>query len=96
MALDASEAALQELHRRRWRIAIGLTMAMIALYFGFILLVAFNKPLLGRLISPGLSFGVLLGAMVIVISWILTWIYVRWANEHYDKALHDLRTGSHQ
>lgn len=66
---------------------------MIAIYFGFILLVAFNKPLLGRLISPGLSLGVLLGALVIVLSWILTWIYVRWANVHYDKALDELRSG---
>ena len=73
--------------------AIGLTIAMIALYFGFILLVAYNKPLLGRLIAPGLSVGVLFGALVIVLSWILTWIYVRWANTHYDKALHDLRSG---
>ena len=69
---------------------------MIAIYFGFILLVAFNKPLLGRLISPGLSLGVLLGALVIVLSWILTWIYVRWANTHYDKALHAVREGSRE
>ena len=73
--------------------AITLTIAMIAIYFGFILLVAFNKPLLGRLVSPGLSLGVLLGACVIVFSWILTWIYVRWANRHYDTALRDLRSG---
>ena len=76
--------------------AITLTIVMIGLYFGFILLVAFNKPLLGRLISPGLSVGVLLGALVIVFSWILTWIYVRWANRYYDKALHELRSGMRQ
>ena len=69
---------------------------MIALYFGFILLVAFNKPLLGTLISPGLSLGVLLGALVIVLSWILTWVYVHWANKHYDKALRDVRAGQRQ
>lgn len=74
--------------------AITLTIAMIAIYFGFILLVAFNKPLLGRLVLPGLSLGVLLGACVIVFSWILTWIYVRWANRHYDPALRDLRSGA--
>ena len=79
------------LARRRWRIAIALTCAMVALYFGFILLVAFNKPLLGRLISPGLSVGVLFGALVIVISWILTWIYVRWANTHYDREVSRIR-----
>lgn len=91
-----SDAAFQDLARRRWRMAITLTVAMIALYFGFILLVAFNKPLLGRLVSPGLSVGVLFGALVIVLSWILTWVYVRWANKHYDTALRDLRAGMRQ
>jgi uncharacterized membrane protein (DUF485 family) len=94
--MTGPDAALQDLASRRWRIAIVLTMAMVAIYFGFILLVAFDKPLLGRLVTPGLSLGVLLGALVIVLSWILTWIYVRWANTHYDKALHELRTGSRQ
>lgn len=60
---------------------------MIALYFGFILLIAYNKPFLGRKILPGLSIGIVLGALVIVGSWTLTWIYVRWANTHYDAEL---------
>ena len=94
--MTSPDFALQELARRHWRIAITLTLAMVALYFGFILLVAFNKPLLGRLITPGLSLGVLFGALVIVLSWILTWIYVRWANTHYDKALDELRSGAKQ
>lgn len=87
------DPTLQDLARRRWRIAIVLTMLMVAIYFGFILLVAYNKPLLGRLVVPGLSLGVLLGALVIVSSWVLTWAYVRWANTHYDRALDDLRAG---
>jgi uncharacterized membrane protein (DUF485 family) len=75
----------------RWRIAIGLTAAMIVLYFGFILLIAYAKPLLARRIVPGLSLGILLGALVILASWLLTWVYVRWANQHYDSALDRLR-----
>ena len=94
--MDSSEVAFQDVTRRRWRIAIVLTCAMVAMYFGFILLVAFDKPLLGRLVSPGLSLGVLLGALVIVVSWIMTWIYVRWANTHYDRVMHDLRAGTRQ
>jgi uncharacterized membrane protein (DUF485 family) len=94
--MDSSEVAFQDVARRRWRIAIVLTLAMVAMYFGFILLVAFDKPLLGRLVSPGLSLGMLLGALVIVVSWIMTWIYVRWANTHYDRVLHDLRAGTRQ
>jgi uncharacterized membrane protein (DUF485 family) len=76
----------------RWRIAIILTIAMMVLYFGFILLVAFNKPLLGREITPGLSLGILLGALVIAASWLLIWIYTRWANTHYDAAVARFRS----
>jgi uncharacterized membrane protein (DUF485 family) len=75
----------------RWRIAISLTALMVAIYFGFILLIAYNKPLMGRLLTRGLSVGVLLGALVIVSSWVLTWIYVRWANTHYDAGLAEVR-----
>jgi uncharacterized membrane protein (DUF485 family) len=75
----------------RWRIAVSLTIAMMGVYFGFILLVAFNKPLLGTTVVPGLSLGMLLGALVIVVAWVLTWVYIRWANAHYDASLDGLR-----
>ena len=75
----------------RWRIALSLTVAMMAVYFGFILLVAFDKPLLGSTIAPGLSLGMVLGVLVIVTAWVLTWVYVRWANTHYDSRLGGLR-----
>jgi uncharacterized membrane protein (DUF485 family) len=64
---------------------------MMVTYFGFILLVAFNKPLLATLVMPGLSLGILLGALTIVVAWVLTWIYIRWANTHYDSSLRGLR-----
>ena len=82
---------LKALDDARWRIAIALTIAMMVLYFGFILLVAYAKPLLGRLVVPGLSLGMLLGALVIVAAWVLIWIYVRWANTHYDAAIDAFR-----
>ncbi len=92
MTHDASpRTTVASLTAARWRIAIMLTIAMMVLYFGFILLVAFNKPLLGREITPGLSLGILLGALVIVASWLLIWIYTRWANTHYDAGVAQLR-----
>ena len=94
--MSSPEAAFQDIVRRRWRMATLLTLAMVAIYFGFILLVAFDKPLLGRLVVPGLSLGILLGALVIVGAWILTWIYIRWTNKHYDRALHELRAEARQ
>ncbi len=84
------EARLRRLASRRDRFAALLTAAIVVIYFGFILLIAFNKPLLGRLIVPGLSVGILMGALVIVSSWVLTWVYVRWANTEYDPELREL------
>ena len=71
--------------------AVTLTGCMMAVYFGFILLVAFNKPLLGMRVATGLSLGMLMGASVILVAWVLTWVYVRWANKHYDAGRAALR-----
>ncbi|HEY6547212.1 MAG TPA: DUF485 domain-containing protein [Vicinamibacteria bacterium] len=89
--MSDSQRALEALSQAQWRLALRLTAAMMAVYFGFILLVAWNKPLLGRLVVPGLSLGTLLGALVIVTAWLLIWIYVTWANGHYDTTVKTLR-----
>ncbi len=75
---------LRAVARTRWRLAGALTAAMVATYFGFLALVAWAPRLLARRLAPGLSRGVLLGALVIVVAWLLTWVYVRWANRVYD------------
>lgn len=82
--------ALQALAAKRWRVSLILSGAMMLIYFGFILLIAFNKPLLGSLVAPGLSLGILLGALVIISAWILIFIYVRWANNNYDEKIAQL------
>ena len=64
---------------------------MIAVYFGFILTVAYNPQLLGSQIQRGLSLGIVLGALVIVVAWFLTYAYVTWANRVYDPGLALLR-----
>jgi uncharacterized membrane protein (DUF485 family) len=92
MALDpTTRSRLTAVSAARWRVAVSLTAAMMVVYFGFILLVAFRKPLLGTQVVPGLSLGMLLGAAVILVAWLLTFIYVRWANRHYEAALRELR-----
>jgi len=82
---------LARIAARRLRYALSLTAVTMTVYFGFILLVAFDKPLLGRLVSPGLSVGIVLGALVILASWLLTFVYVRWANGVYDTELAAVR-----
>ncbi|MBZ4422112.1 DUF485 domain-containing protein [Myxococcus sp. RHSTA-1-4] len=93
MSANSKEEALEALAASRWRVAAVLTVATLVAYLGFILLVAFNKPLMGQQITPGLSVGILLGALVILTAWGLTGIYIVWANGKYDRALHQLRGG---
>jgi uncharacterized membrane protein (DUF485 family) len=81
---SATPEAVRELDSARWRVALGLTAVMVVVYFGFILLVAYGRALLAVQVVPGLTLGILLGALVIVVSWLLTWVYVRWAAIHYD------------
>ena len=87
----AQIAATRTLARTRWRVAAALTLLMIGVYFGFILLVAYRPAMLGGLVSDGLSLGIVLGALVIVAAWVLTLLYVQWANRIYDPALAALR-----
>jgi uncharacterized membrane protein (DUF485 family) len=89
--MDERKEALEKITKERWRIAVILSACMLIIYFGFVLLIAFNKPLLGTILTPGLSLGILLGALVIVAAWVLTLVYVRWANRVYDEKIAKLR-----
>lgn len=78
--------AYQELVRKRTSFGVILSIIMLVIYFGFVLLVAFNKQLLATPIAAGAvtTVGIPLGLFVIVSAFILTGIYVRRANSEFD------------
>ena len=62
-----------------------LTLAMMVVYYGFILLVAFNKPFLATRLGAGvMTYAIPIGFGVIVFTVVITAIYVRRANSEYD------------
>jgi uncharacterized membrane protein (DUF485 family) len=64
---------------------LWLTLAMMVVYYGFILLVAFNKQLLSTRIGDGvMTLGMPIGLGVIVFTVVITAIYVRRANSEFD------------
>lgn len=89
--MHPSEIRLRTLAAARRRVALVLTGIVMLVYFGFISLIAWNKPLLATELTPGLTLGILLGALVIVTCWLQTWVYARWANRKYDPALEEIR-----
>ena len=67
-----------------------LTLSLFVLYYGFILLVGLNPALLARRIGS-VTIGIPLAAAVILGAWVLTAIYIVWANRHHDPAVRSLR-----
>lgn len=85
--------ASPDFHRlvaRRWRVSAVLTLCLFVLYYGFILLVALNKAFLATRVGS-VTIGIPLAASVILGAWLLTAIYVVWANRSHDPAVDALR-----
>ncbi|MFA5354530.1 MAG: DUF485 domain-containing protein [Thermodesulfovibrionales bacterium] len=72
-------------------ISLVLTILELALYFGFVSLIAFNKPFLGTKITSTITIGIPIAVGTILLSWIFTGIYVRWANNKYDVLVKKVR-----
>jgi uncharacterized membrane protein (DUF485 family) len=84
----------QQLKARRSRFGWLLAVAMLIVYYGFILLVAFNKPLLATRLGEGVTtIGMPLGLGVIVFTVVITGIYVRRANREYDDLTEQITRG---
>lgn len=69
-----------------------MSILMLVAYFGYILLIAFDKQLLAQKMGAGMvtSIGIPMGVGVIVFTIILTWIYVRRANSDFDDRTADI------
>jgi uncharacterized membrane protein (DUF485 family) len=81
----------RQLVARRWRVSIALTIALFVTYYGYILLVALDRAFLARKVGEVTTLGIPLGIAVILVSWVLTAIYVVWANRSYDVEVARLR-----
>lgn len=81
----ASHPQYLELKSRRSRFGWWLTAAMMVVYYGFIVLVAFYKPLVSQRLGDGvMTLGIPLGFGVIVFTVIITAYYVQRANREFD------------
>ena len=64
--------------------SLVLSALLFVLYYGYIILIAANRALLSRRIGEATTLGIPLGAAVIAGAWLLTAVYVVWANRYYD------------
>lgn len=75
----------QELKSRRSRLGWILTILMLLVYYGFIVLVAFDKEALAARMGAGVTtWGMPIGLFVILFTVAITVYYVRKANSEFD------------
>ena len=85
VARIAAHPQYMQLKRRRNRFGWSLALLMLVVYYGFVLLVAFDKELLARRIGDGvMTLGMPIGFGVIVFTVAITAYYVRRANAQFD------------
>ena len=75
----------KELVRRRNTLGWSLSILMLIIYFGFILLIAYDPTFMGRKLGAGVTtIGIPIGIFVIISAFVLTGIYVVKANAEFD------------
>jgi len=76
----------QELVSKRTRFATILAAIVLSMFYGFVMVVAFNPAALGQPVSEGsmLTVGVALELFMFIFFWVLTAVYVNRANTEFD------------
>jgi uncharacterized membrane protein (DUF485 family) len=82
----------QELVRKRGRFAWTMAAIVLILFYGFVLMVAYQPALLGQPLFDGgmLTVGVAAELFLFVLFWVLSFVYVRRANGEFDNLTQEI------
>lgn len=83
--------AFRKLVANRWYISLAFTFTMLIIYIGFLLVVAYNKESLKTPVGDSLNLAIVVGLGIIIFSWLITGVYVYWANNYYDAAVTEIK-----
>ncbi|MDD3552991.1 MAG: DUF485 domain-containing protein [Deltaproteobacteria bacterium] len=87
--LDSKD--FKQLMSKRATVSTILMVLLFAIYYGYIFLIGLNKQFLTQKIGEVTPLGIPLGVAVILAAWVLTVIYVVWANATYDPEVKRLK-----
>lgn len=87
--VESSE--FKALVRKRWTVSAVMLVLLFVSYYGYILLIAADKPLVSTKIGAVTTLAIPLGILSIVAAWVLTGVYVAWANKAYDPEVERLK-----
>ena len=81
----------QQLVKTRSAFAWKLSIAMLVVYYAFILTIAFSPATLGASMGGIITVGIPVGVGIIVFAFILTGIYVKRANTEFDELTQQIK-----
>lgn len=83
--------AFKKLVKNRWNISLTFTFLMLFVYIGFLMVVAYQKETLKMPIGESLNLAIIVGIGIIIFSWLITGVYVYWANNYYDADVKEIK-----
>ena len=87
-----SNPKYQELVSKRSSFSLKLSIFVLAMFYAYILVIAFNKDLLATKLGDGvMTVEFPIGAAIIVISFMTTLIYVRRANSEFEDLTNQIK-----
>lgn len=81
----------QELVQKRESFAWKLSIAMLIVYYTFILIIAFSPETFAIKVSGVITLGIPIGIFVILFAFVVTGIYVKRANTEFDALSRDIQ-----
>jgi uncharacterized membrane protein (DUF485 family) len=92
MQIRNTKEIYQQLKEARIKILIPLILLTITSYFSFIWVIAFNPNFFGILIfDTNISIGIFLGFLLILLIFIITLIYVYFANKVLEPLINKIK-----
>lgn len=84
-------AAFKKLVKTRWNMSLSFTFLMLFVYIGFLMVVAYQKDTLKMPLGDSLNLAIVVGLGIIIFSWLITGVYVYWANNYYDESVKEIK-----
>jgi uncharacterized membrane protein (DUF485 family) len=83
----ARSRTLDDIIRRKWIVSLSLSTIVIVVYFTFLGMLALNREFFKGQFWGNITVGIPIGIGLIIMAWLLTGIYVLWANKCHDASL---------
>jgi uncharacterized membrane protein (DUF485 family) len=81
----------QELRRRHRSIVFPLTGVFLAWYFLYVLLADYAHDFMGKKVAGNITVGLIMGLLQFVSTFVITTVYVRFANNNLDPMAKQIR-----